>query len=158
MNIDVHTSIGWRGIDIVGLESLRNSITKKTKFGLEYDAVSDNLDALIYAYSHVLEKGFVVNLEFKLLSESLNKLKTDHPNDFIANYIHFLTRLKANRNFPMFLPTSLTWSSILRASSDQSMVKKYSTATKITGMQSFWRVRYAMKNKLPFELPKVAEA
>jgi thymidylate kinase len=158
LNIDVHTAIGWRGLDLISLEQLKNHVIKKQKFGLEYLSVASEVDALIYACSHVFEKGFLVSLEHKILQENVSSLEAlAIRHGFLKPYVEFLANSKANQNYPLFIPLSIiasVFSSIRESYSDNGGLTSF---LRIVPIQLFWRARYALTGKLPFRIQQYGE-
>jgi thymidylate kinase len=153
LNIDVHTAIGWRGIDVISFAQMKNHIIKKQKFGIEYPCVSNEVDALIYACSHVLEKGFLVYLESQLLRENISQI----PNlpirhDFLESYLAYVAHLGGNKNFPIFIPLSIIRSSFATIRKHWDEKTGLRTSVKIIAMQLAWRFRFIMQRRLPFEV------
>lgn len=158
LNIDIHTAIGWRGVDVLRFSDLRHQVMKKSKFGIEYRALSNDLDAMIYAYSHVLEKGFLVNLEFKILKDSILRfpsLGIDYP--AIKPYLGWVTHIESNKSFPIFIPVPLIISALGSMAKNNHTFNISKSGLKIILMQLFWRIRFSAKQKLPFGISQYAE-
>lgn len=155
LNIDIHTAIGWRGVDLLKFEDVEHQIAKKQKFGIEYSALSSNLDALVYAYSHIFEKGFLVHLEFQILRDCIAQLPSLGINyDSLDSYLSWVKSLDSNRNFPIFLPLSLINSAFNIEGGKRHKLKTARSALKILTMQFFWKLRFKATQKLPFGIPQ----
>jgi hypothetical protein len=158
LNIDIHTAIGWRGVDVLKFNDVRLHMIKKSKFGIGYSALSSNLDAMIYAYSHILEKGFLVHLESKILKDGMPHFSTfGFRADFITSYLEYVTNLSECKNYPVFLPIRSIYSAFISLAKNSNKTKTFIRAIKIIALQLFWRARYSINGKLPFEIFQYSE-
>jgi thymidylate kinase len=158
LNIDIHTAIGWRGIDVLKFADLQYQIAQKTKFGIDYPTISNDLDALVYAYSHVLEKGFLVGLEFKFLKNSLARFESlglDY--SAIRPYLDWVTNLPSTVSFPLFIPISIIHAAMKNAAKNRIDIRMRKSIAKILLMQIYWRTRFRLKQKLPFGISQYAD-
>lgn len=151
LGIDVHTAIGWRGIDLLTLDEIIDEKVTKTKFGVEYPSVKPALDALIYAFSHVFEKGFVTRLEYQMIEKHLEEFDRFQISSSIKPYIE-LFKMKPARDYPYFLPFSVRLESYSRIAKERKMARVASLTFRIMAMQLFWKVRFQAKKVLPFEI------
>ncbi len=152
LNLDVHTAIGWRGLEVVSFDALKGQIITKEKFGIEYKCVPGQIDAFIYACSHALEKGFVVSLEYQILQQELFRAaEIPKQADFLAPFLDYASKIDQNMNYPVFIPirVSIDIFSRLGRCSIRGVSKK---AVRILGLQLFWRLRYMLVKKLPFDV------
>ena len=157
LNIDIHTAIGWRGVDVLTFEDLQHQTIRKVKFGIEYSALSNELDAMIYAYSHVLEKGFLVHLEYQTVKDNMSSFQNlGIQHDQIKPYLSWVSRVDPEGNFPVFVPLSLMKStfSAMRLTNRKLGLMSYA---KIAMLQLFWKIRFRAKQKLPFGISQYAE-
>jgi thymidylate kinase len=149
LGLDVHAAIGWRGIDLMQFNEIERSRIAKVKFGIEYPAINPGLDALIYAFSHVFEKGFVTYLEFLIIKRHLKEFSQYSFSSNLEPYLDFIRKLEYG-GFPIFIPQKIIYKSFARIMRQNGVLKTCSRCLKIIAIQLFWRSRYRTRRVLPF--------
>lgn len=161
-SLDIHLKIGWRGTEIIGFKEIEQMKTVKNKFGIKYCGVKAEMDAFIYSLSHLFEKGFISRLEFEFVSKYIKKLEEINNNFLNINeYNEYLKLIKnkQTKEFPIFISIALKWKAIwgILTKKKQSFIEKLKISILIICLQVFWKVRYKLIRKLPFEVNYVYE-
>jgi len=163
LKLDIHSYIGWRNVAFLNhMQILKeNFIQKKRMFDEDCVIVKDEINSVIIAITHVFEKGFMTLDEYLFLRKYFNKrfLEDSFPklSELIDEYVSWLIKLlnRPPRDFPIFIPISVLFRSYLKLLVrwyPSSRIYKLKAFVRDLTMMIFWRIRYCMKNKLPFEV------
>ena len=163
LKLDIHSYIGWRNVVFLNYMQIlkENFIQKKRMFDEDCVIVKDEINSVIIAITHVFEKGFMTLDEYLFLRKYFNKrfLENSFPklSELIDEYVSWLVKLlnRPPRDFPVFIPISVLFRSYLKLLVrwyPSSRIYKLKAFVRDLTMMIFWRIRYCMKNKLPFEV------
>jgi len=161
--IDLHSYVGWRNNVLISSQDVLKKECLVRGLNDLYFA-NNQMNSVIIALTHVFEKGFVTLNEYHFLKDHFNPefLKDQFPrlHDMISDYIHWIERASNSRqqlSYPIFVPMSIIvkcYFQLLFFSRDKcsDIVWKLRAFIRDIAFMAFWRVRYTVKSKLPFEV------
>jgi len=161
--IDLHSYIGWRNVVFIPAEDILNqNFSIKKENGLYF--ANEKINIIIFILTHVFEKGFITLNEDKFLKTNFDEsfMKTNFPYLYtlLSDYILWIKktlREKRGHSYPLFVPISI----IIKCYFKLLFHSKGKHGNVFWGLKAFvrdisfiifWRIRYVIKNKLPFEV------
>jgi len=161
--IDLHSYIGWRNVVFIPAEDILNkNFLVKRENGLYF--ANEKINIIIFILAHVFEKGFITLNELKFLKINFDELfmKTNFPHlyTFLSYYILWIKkslREKQGYSYPLFVPISIIFKCYFKLlfhseGKHGNVLWKLKAFVRDISFIIFWRIRYVIKNKLPFEV------
>jgi thymidylate kinase len=161
--IDLHSYIGWRNVVFIPSEDVinKNLLVKKRN---DIYFAGEKINSIIISLTHVFEKGFVTLDEYNYLrnhfDETFMQTNFPHLRILLSDYISWITktlREKRNRSYPLFIPMPIIIKCYLELlfyskNGHSNVFWKLKAFVRDISFMIFWRIRYVLKSKLPFEV------
>jgi len=161
--IDLHSFIGWRNVAFISSDDiLKENYLVKREDGLFF--VNERINSIILTLTHVFEKGFITMDEYNFLKKHFNQefLQTNFPYVclLLRDYIPWFKKTskeKRRYSYPLFIPIGIIIKSHLRLllyskNKNNNVLWKSIAFIRDIPYGIFWRIRYIIKNKLPYEV------
>ncbi|MEM2930413.1 MAG: hypothetical protein QW797_06095 [Thermoproteota archaeon] len=160
--IDLHSYVGWRNVSFISAEDIilnKNFMFKKEN-GLYF--ANEKINSIIIII-HTFEKGFISLDEYNFLrsffDEAFMQSNFSHLYTLLYDYILWIKKTlteKQNNSYPVFIPISIIIKCYLKLLHSWNMQDnifwKLKGFIRDISLMIFWKVRYKVKNKLPFEI------
>jgi len=161
--IDLHSYIGWRNVVFIPTEHAFNKdwLIKK-EAGLCF--ANEKFDSIIIILTHIFEKGFITLDEYEFLMKHFDEsfMRTNFPYLYVilGSYISWIRRTlmeEQNRSYPLFVPLHVILKCYLKLLfyskyKQGNVLWKFKAFIRDISFMIFWRTRYTLRNKLPFEV------
>ncbi|MEM2487617.1 MAG: hypothetical protein QXR44_03390 [Thermoproteota archaeon] len=161
--IDLHSYVGWRNVSFISAEDIilnKNFMFKKEN-GLYF--ANEKINSVIIIITHIFEKGFITLDEYNFLrsffDEAFMQSYFSHLYTLLYDYILWIKKIlteKQNHSYPLFIPISIVIKCYLRLLCSRNIQNnifwKLKALMRDTSLMIFWKIRYKLKNKLPFEI------
>jgi thymidylate kinase len=165
LKLDIHSYIGWRNVVFLNYSQILREefIQKKTIFDVECVTVKKEIDSIIII-THIFEKGFITLDEYEFLKkhfdESFMQANFPHLCILLSDYVSWITKIlreKRNYSYPLFIPISIMIRSYSKLffylkNGHSDAFWKIKAFVRDISLITFWRIRYVLKDKLPFEV------
>ena len=161
--IDLHSYIGWGNVVFIPFEDILNKDRIMTKVG-SLNFANEKINSIIFILTHIFEKGFITLNEYKFLKTYFDEalIQTDFSDleILLRDYISWMKTAFAEKQirfYPLFIPMHVilkSYSKLLLYSKKESneMVWRLRALIRDMSFMIFWRFRYYITNRLPFEI------
>lgn len=160
LKLDIHSYVGWRNVSFFGFDQLSRFFVQSKVFGVECNAVDKEVNSLLVIMTHAFEKGFVTFDEYLYLQKnfSISILASFESFSALAkDYIKWLEEILQTppQSYPVFIPIRILFMGyrrmVLQKSNNRSWRVK--AMCRDLALMMFWRARYRINGRLPFEIP-----
>jgi len=161
--IDLHSYVGWRNVVFFSPDEILNHNYLVKKENNIY-FVNEKVNSIIIMITHVFEKGFITLNEYKFLTkwfdESFLHDNFPHLYNLLKIYVSWIKKAlieKRSRSYPLFIPIDIILRCYLKLffyskNNTNIIIWKIKAFIRDILVMIFWRVRFFIKNKLPFEV------
>jgi len=162
LTIDLHSYIGWRNVVFIPFKGIFDKDYLIKESGLSF--AKEKINSIIIILTHIFEKGFITLDDYKFLKthfdESFMQTNFTYLYIILSDYVSWIKKTlteKQNRSFPLFIPMPV----IIRCysklflyskSAHSNVFWKLKAFIRDISIMIFWRMRYLIKTKLPFEV------
>jgi thymidylate kinase len=158
MKLDIHSYIGWGNVIFFQFQDLVRFIEDAKLFNLEDCKVLNSRTNSFVIATHVFEKGYLTLDEFLFLKKNFDR------RDLCMNFPHisqsldeFFTKLESILKsqpveYPVFFPLTTFARCYLKLLRSNGGIRKLLLFVRDLSMVAFWKFRYKVKGKLPFEV------
>jgi thymidylate kinase len=158
MKIDLHSYIGWGNIIFFEFQDLVRFIENAKLFGIEdCKVLNRRVNSLIIA-AHGFEKGYLTLDEFLFLRKNFDRqylyMSFPHISQSLDEYYIKLESILKNQpaEYPVFFPLLTFARCYLKLLRSNGGIRKLHLFVRDLSMVAFWKFRYKVKGKLPFEV------
>lgn len=157
LKLDIHSYIGWGNVIYFTFEDLKHSIIGGTIYGIECNIVDDRTNACIIA-AHIFEKGYLTLDEYLFLKRyfdlSFFTERFQNLSSELHSYLNELSVILANdpKECPIFISSGTFVKAYLELGKHSGQGFKMDLFLRDLSFVLFWKIRYAIKKKLPFEI------
>jgi thymidylate kinase len=157
MKLDIHSYIGWGNMIFVEFQDLVQFIENAKLFDIECKVLNSKINSFVIAM-HAFEKGYLTLDEFLFLKKNFDRqyLYTVLPNisqsldEFFVKVESMLENQPAE--YPVFFPLHIFARCYLKLLRTDRRPRKLHLFLRDFSRVIFWKYRYAVKRKLPFEV------
>jgi thymidylate kinase len=157
MKIDIHSYIGWGNMIFVEFKDLVQFIENAKLFDIDCKVLNRRVNSLIIAI-HGFEKGYLTLDEFLFLRNNFDReysyMILPRVSQSLDKFFIKLESILRNQpdQFPVFFPLPIFAKCYLKFLSQNGGIRKLHLFLRDMSLVTFWKYRYAVKSKLPFEL------
>jgi hypothetical protein len=158
MKLDIHSYVGWGNIIFFEFQDLARFIENATLFNVEdCKVLNSQINSFVIA-THVFEKGYLTLDEFLFLKKNFDRqylYRTfPHISQSLDEFFIKLESILKNQpgEYPVFFPLftfTRCYLKLLRSNGD---IRKLHLFVRDLSMVAFWKFRYKVHGKLPFEV------
>ena len=160
--IDLHSHIGWRNVVFIPFDYILNKDWIVTVDGLHF--ANEKMNSIIFILTHVFEKGFITLNEYNFLKKYFDEvlMQTDFLDlkILLRDYISWMKTTfteKQIHSYPLFIPMHIiikSYSKLILQSKKESngIVWRLRALIRDISFMLFWRFRYYLTDRLPFEI------
>lgn len=158
LKLDFHSYIGWRNLAFFSFFDLETFIQPTKFFSSDLYGLDRRADSTVIAMTNVFEKGFLTLDEYMFLQSHFDDqfLRDNFPKFLLLDhYLPWLKKIFARRpqEFPIFVPGRIILRSYLELLiAPGNRFWKLKAFIRDLTFILFWRARYNLIGKLPFEL------
>lgn len=162
LKLDLHAYVGWRNIEFLTYDQLQSFVQSETIFGIECKTLNEKANSFLILLTIFFEKGFMTRDEYTFLQSILRDTdQSDFDMLFELPGLFHSWIGGAIKNppdeFPIFVPSSL----LIRGYLDLlihprvggTLSKRLRATMRDLSLMTFWRLRYRVNGRLPFEVP-----
>jgi thymidylate kinase len=157
MKLDIHSYIGWGNMIFVEFQDLVQFIENAKLFDIDCKVLNSQINSFIIAL-HAFEKDYLTLDEYLFLKQNFDRqyLYKVLP-DISKSFDEFFIRLDSiltnqPREYPVFFPLPMFARCYLRVLGKNGGIRKLHLFLRDLSLVAFWKYRYAVKRKLPFEV------
>ena len=157
MKLDIHSYIGWGNMIFVEFQDLVRFIENAKLFDIDCKVLSSQINGFVIAM-HAFEKGYLTLDEFLFLKKNFDRqyLYTVLPN-ISQSLDEFFVKLESMLEnppieYPVFFPLPTFARCYLKLLRSNRGIRKLHLFLRDFSRVIFWKYRYAVKRKLPFEV------
>jgi hypothetical protein len=158
MKIDIHSYIGWGNMIFFEFQDLVQFIENAKLFDIEdCKILNSQINSFVIA-THVFEKGYLTLDEFLFLRKNFDRQYLDMSMPRISQSLNeFFNKLESilknhPDEYPVFFPLSTFARCYLKLLRSNGGIRKLHLFVRDLSMVAFWKFRYKVKGKLPFEV------
>jgi hypothetical protein len=157
MKLDIHSYIGWGNIIFFKFQDLVRFIENAKLFNMDCKVLNRHINSFVIA-THVFEKGYLTLDEFLFLRKNFDKqylyMNLPHISQSLDEFFVKLESILKNkpREYPVFFPLSTFARCYLKLLRTNGGIRKLHLFVRDLSMVTFWKFRYKVKRKLPFEI------
>lgn len=158
MKIDIHSYIGWGNIIFFEFQDLVRFIENAKLFDIEDCKVLNSQTNSFVIATHVFEKGFLTLDEFLFLKKNFDRrylhMSFPHISQSLDEFFIKLESILRNQpgEYPVFFPLTTFARCYLKLLRSNGGIRKLHLFVRDLSMVAFWKFRYKVKGKLPFEV------
>jgi thymidylate kinase len=157
MKLDIHSYIGWGNMIFVEFQDLVRFIENAKLFDIDCKVLSSQINGFVIAM-HAFEKGYLTLDEFLFLKKNFDRqyLYKVLPN-ISKSLDEFFVKLESMLEnppieYPVFFPLPTFARCYLKLLRSNRGIRKLHLFLRDFSRVIFWKYRYAVKRKLPFEV------
>jgi hypothetical protein len=158
MKLDIHSYIGWGNVRFFEFQDLARFIENAKLFNVEDCKVLNNhINSFVMA-THVFEKGYLTLDEFLFLKKNFDRQYLYRNFPHISQSLdEFFIKLESTlknqpAEYPVFFPLPTFARCYLKLLRSNGGIEKLHLFIRDLSMVAFWKFRYKVKGKLPFEV------
>jgi hypothetical protein len=158
MKLDIHSYIGWGNVIFFEFQDLVRFIENAKLFDIEdCKVVNSQINSFVIA-THVFEKGYLTLDEFLFLRKNFDRrylyMCFPHISQSLDEFFIKLESILKNqpREYPVFFPLTTFAGCYLKLLRSNGGIRKLYLFVRDLSMVAFWKFRYKVKAKLPFEV------
>jgi hypothetical protein len=158
MKIDIHSYIGWGNIIFFEFHDLARFIENSKLFNIEdCKVLNRQINSFVIA-THVFEKGYLTLDDFLFLKKNFDRQYLYRNFPYISQSLdEFFIKLESilkNQpdEYPVFFPLPTFARCYLKLLRSNGGIRKLHLFVRDLSMVAFWKFRYKVKGKLPFEV------
>jgi thymidylate kinase len=157
LKIDIHSYIGWGNIVFFEFKELFQYIESGKLFDVNCKVLNSQINSFVIA-THGFEKGYLTLDEYKFIQKNFDKhyLYTHFPHisEPLEEFFRKLESILKHppQEYPIFFPLSTFVRCYLKLLSKNGQIWKLHLFVRDLSLVTFWKCRYKVKNKLPFEV------
>jgi hypothetical protein len=161
MKIDIHSYIGWGNMIFVKFQDLVRFIENAKLFDIDCKVLNSQVNSLVIAM-HAFEKGYLTLDEFLFLKKNFDRqylyTSLPHISQSLDEFFVKLESILKNqpREYPVFFPLPMFARCYLKLLRSDGGIRKLHLFLRDLSMVAFWKLRYKVKGKLPFEVRLLA--
>jgi|SRR5215216_660692 len=157
LKLDIHSYVGWENIVFFEFEELFQFIENGKLFGINCRVLNSQINSFVVA-THGFEKGYLTLDEYKFIQRNFDKyslyMKFPHLSQPLDEFFRKLEYVLKNQpdEYPVFFSLSTFTRcsmNLLRTNGD---IQKLHLLVRDLSMVAFWKFRYKINGKLPFEV------
>ena len=158
MKIDIHSYIGWGNVIFFKFQDLVRFIENSKLFDIEDCKVLNSQTNSFVIATHVFEKGYLTLDEFLFLKKNFDRqylyMSFPHISQSLDEFFIKLEYILKNqpREYPVFFPLAIFARCYLKLLRSNGGIRKLHLFVRDLSMVAFWKFRYKVKEKLPFEV------
>lgn len=157
MKIDIHSYIGWGNMIFFEFQDLVQFIENSKLFNIDCKVLNSQINSFVIA-THTFEKGYLTLDEFRFLKKNFDRQYLCLTMPRIAQSLdEFFIRLESilknqPAEYPIFFPLLTFARCYLKLLHSNGGIRKLHLFIRDLSMVAFWKFRYKVKGKLPFEV------
>jgi thymidylate kinase len=158
MKLDIHSYIGWGNVIFFEFQDLARFIVNSKLFNIEgCKALNSQINSFVIA-THVFEKGYITLDEFLFLKKNFDRqylyMNLPHISQSLEEFFIKLEFILKNQpgDYPVFFPLATFARCYLKLLRSNGGIRKSHLFVRDLLMVAFWKFRYKVKGKLPFEV------
>jgi thymidylate kinase len=162
LKLDIHSYIGWGNIVFFEFKELFRFIENRKLFGIDCKVLNSQINSFVIA-AHGFEKGYLTLDEFKFIEKNFDRhylyAKFPHVSQALDEFFRKLELIVKHppQEYPIFFPLSTFAKCYLKLLSKNGEIWRLHLFARDLSLVAFWRCRYRIKNKLPFEVKLLAD-
>jgi len=155
LGIDVHSYIGWGNVIFFNF-SVETYTEQSEIFGIKCKVINKKVNSVIIL-AHIFERGFLTMDEAIFLNQHFDEqyLREEFPqlSEMLNEHLKWILSIlkEPGKEFPVFLPLWTFVKCYLKLSAPDKL-ENIKTFTRDFSLVTFWRVRYHLLRRLPFEI------
>jgi len=157
LKLDIHSYIGWGNIIFFEFKELFRFIENGKLFDTDCKVLNSQINSFVIA-THGFEKGYLTLDEYKFIQKNFDKhyLYAEFPHlsqplDEFFRKLELIVKYPP-QEYPIFFPLSTFARCYLKLLSVNGEIWKLHLFARDLSLVAFWKCRYRIKNKLPFEV------
>ena len=156
LTLDIHSYIGWGNVIFLDFSDVRAYVDVTEIFGIECKVINEKVNSVIML-AHSFEKGFLTKDEANFIDQHFDEQyfreKFPRLSKILDEHLGLVLSIfnEPRREFPVFL-SLLTFVKCYLRLSAPSKPEKVKTFTRDFLRIMFWKVRYYLLRRLPFEV------
>jgi thymidylate kinase len=157
MKLDIHSYIGWGNVIFFEYHDLVRFIENVKLFDIDCKVLNRRVNSLIIA-THGFEKGYLTLDEFLFLKKNFDRqyayMTLPHISQSLDEFFIKLESILKNQpgEYPVFFPLPTFARCYLKLLRANGGIRKLHLFVRDLSLVAFWKYRYAIKRKLPFEV------
>jgi thymidylate kinase len=157
LKLDIHSYIGWGNVIFFEFQDLVRFIEDAKLFDIDCKVLNSQINSLIIA-THGFEKGYLTLDEFLFLKENFDRQylyrSLPHIPQSLDEFFIKLESILKNQpgEYPVFFPLATFARCYLKLLSENGSIQKLYLFVRDVSLVAFWKYRYEVKRKLPFEV------
>lgn len=157
MKIDIHSYIGWGNMIFFEFKDLVRYIEDSKLFNIDCKVLNSQINSIVIA-THAFEKGYLSLDEFLFLKKHFDRQylhmrlpRTSQSLDEFFIKLEYVLR-NYQGEYPLFFPLHTFARCYLKLLRSNGGIRKLHLFIRDLSMVAFWKFRYKVKGKLPFEV------
>lgn len=157
LKLDIHSYIGWGNIVFFEFKELFKFIENGNLFGMNCKVLNSQINSFVIA-THGFEKGYLTLDEYKFIQKNFDKhsLYAEFPHlsqplDEFFGKLEFILKNQPDE-YPVFFSLSTFARCYLKLLRTNGGIRKLHLLIRDLSMVAFWKFRYKIRGKLPFEV------
>lgn len=157
MKLDIHSYIGWGNMIFIEFQDLVPFIENAKLFDIDCRVLNSQVNSFVIAV-HGFEKGYLTLDEFLFLKKNfdrqyLYKVLPDTSQSLDEFFVKLESILENQPGeYPVFFPLPIFARCYLKLLRQNGGIRKLHLFLRDLSRVAFWKYRYAVKGKLPFEV------
>jgi thymidylate kinase len=157
LKLDIHSYIGWGNIVFFDFKELFQFIENGKLFGINCKVLNSQINSFVIA-THGFEKGYLTLDEYKFIQKNFDKhslyMKFPHLSQPLDEFFGKLESILKNQpdEYPVFFSLSTFARCYLKLLRTNGGIRKLHLLVRDLSMVAFWKFRYKIKGKLPFQV------
>lgn len=157
LKLDIHSYIGWGNMVFFEFKDLFQFIENGKLFGMNCKVLNSQINSFVIA-THGFEKGYLTLDEYKFIQKNFDKhsLYAEFPHlsqplDEFFGKLEFILKNQPDE-YPVFFSLSTFALCYLKLLRTNGGIRKLHLLIRDLSMVAFWKFRYKIRGKLPFEV------
>jgi thymidylate kinase len=157
LKLDIHSYIGWGNVVFFEFKELFQYTEDRKLFDVNCKVLNSQINSFVIA-THGFEKGYLTLDEYKFIQKNFDKhyLYTQFPHlsEPLEEFFRKLESILKHppQEYPIFFPLSNFVRCYLKLLSKNEQIWRLHLFVRDLSLVTFWKCRYRIKNKLPFEV------